>query len=178
MFLFATTFFLGCGDTTTDTGDIPLNCSEDSPSPYPVGTSSWEVITEEEVYNQCENDAGNGPHIHLDEVNTLDFVEEGDCLHTTASASFPADMEGLHDGTSFELTGGFIEEFGACELQVDATLTGTLSDADHFEYTFHLEVTDLNEFCAITVGEEEAHTYKALPCELSWTGPGTRLSSR
>ena len=169
-----TTLLLACGDTQEDTGPAPLACGSETPSPYPVGTSSWSAVTEEALYNHCENDAGNGPHIHLGETNTLDFIEDGDCLRTTANDTFPADMEGLHDGTEFELEGSFIDEWGTCELQVDATFAATLTDADSFTYTFHLKVTDLNDYCAVGVGETDAHTYKQLPCELSWTGTATR----
>ena len=139
-----------------------------------AGAAHRVAVTEEALYNHCENDAGNGPHIHLGETNTLDFIEDGDCLRTTANDTFPADMEGLHDGTEFELEGSFIDEWGTCELQVDATFAATLTDADSFTYTFHLKVTDLNDYCAVGVGETDAHTYKQLPCELSWTGTATR----
>ncbi len=166
---------LACPTTDTeDTGPVSLDCSGDAPSPYPVGTSSWTALTAEALYNHCENDAGNGPHIHVGNEDPLDFVEEGPCLHTTANDTFPAEMSGYHDGTDFELEGGFIEEWGTCELQVDATFAGTMTDADTFTYTFHLKVTDLNEYCAVGVGETDAHTYKQLPCELSWTGSATR----
>jgi hypothetical protein len=177
MLLFATLFsiiLLGCTDTTEDTGTTPLVCGSETPSPFPVGTSSWSALTETTLYNHCENDAGNGVHIHLGETNILDFVDDGDCLRTTANEAFPVDMEGLHDGTDFELEGRFFEDFGLCELQVDGTFAGTMTDADRFDYTFHLKVTDLNTDCAIAVGETEAHTYKQLPCELSWTGFATR----
>ncbi len=177
MFALWTLFTLGCTDDTTDSGDsgpVVLDCAAGSPTPYPVGTGSWSALTGDGLYNHCENDAGNGPHIHTGNTDALDFVEDGDCLYTTANETFPADMQGYHDGTDFEIEGSFVEEWGTCELQVDATFAGTMTDADTFTYTFHLKVTDLNEYCAVAVGETDAHTYKQLPCELSWTGTATR----
>ena len=175
MLLMATALSLGCTDTTTtaDSGDGPLSCAAEAPTPFPIATGTWDAVTAEALYNHCENDAGNGPHIHLGNIDPLEFVAEGDCLYTTANETFPAAMEGYHDGTDFQLEGSFINEWGTCDLQVDATFAGAVTAADSFSYTFHLKVTDLNEYCAVGVGETDAHTYKQLPCELSWTGTAT-----
>jgi hypothetical protein len=176
MFFFAAALGLACTDATEtdDSGFSTLSCAAETPAPYPVGTGVWSALTAEALYNHCETEFEKGPHIHLGRTDLLDFVEDGDCLHTVANENFPADMVGLHDGTDFELEGSFLEAFGICDLQIDATFAGTLTDADTFSYTFHLAVWDLNTHCAVAVGKGKDHTYKQLPCELSWTGTAVR----
>jgi len=161
-------------DDTGDTGTAPLDCTPGEVSPYPVTDGTWTALTETELYNECENAAGKGPHIHVGESNPLLFASDGDCLTLEANETIPVDLGGYQDGTGFEIKGKDEEEWGICLLEHTVTVTGEMVDATNFTYTFHHRIVPLTESeCAVGVGDTENHTYAALPCELSWTGPAS-----
>jgi len=155
----------------TDTGPVTTEDGECVPAggDWPISSGSYVGSVAQAEYNFCENDVGNGYHIHVGEQNPVGIDATDNCLR--------ADFGGLvleggvkTDGT-ITMT-GFLDDprTSYCTLRIHATLTGTVTDDDTFDYIMAAEVEPLDADCELLVGKGESHTFPSLPCEFSWSG--------
>lgn len=184
---------LACSDKGGgDTAAPACDAGADTPYTFPSGT--WEMNLDEVLANGCENAAGNGLHLNVDEVTVVDFAQgDGDCLtgdEVPETSDDPAmAWEGTVSGSdSFALT-GFVEVvMGTCVWGVEAEMDGTVVSDSELAYSIDAtlvvvreggyteeggEWQDIEGACDLIVGDEEHHTFPSLPCDASWAGTGT-----
>lgn len=152
---------------------------EDLDSPTALESGLWAFGAHEAVFNDCENSAGKGLHIHIGEDTMVDLVRDGTCLEGVSDPGSPQEMQflGETDGTAVTLEGSTVRlEIGTCHVGVTATLTGTMNASNTMEYRMDATADILEELspdaCSYIIGETENHTFPALPCEQAWTGVG------
>ena len=139
----------------------------------------WAFGIDQAEFNDCENSAGKGLHIHVGEDTLVDLVRDGTCLDGVSDPGSEQEMifEGETDGSAVSLQGSVVRlEIGTCVVGVSAALTGTMIDASTMEYRMDATADILEELspdaCSYIIGETENHTFPALPCEQAWTGVG------
>ena len=186
-------FLLACSDKGGDTATEP-SCDAGADTPYTFPSGTWEMSLDEVGGNECENAAGNGLHLDLGEITVVDFSQgEGDCLtgdEVAASADDPAmAWEGTTSGSDAFSLSGFVEVvMGTCVWGVEAEMEGTVVSDSELAYRIDAtlvvvreggyveeggEWQDIEGACDLIVGDEEHHTFPALPCEASWSGTGS-----
>jgi hypothetical protein len=162
---------LACQSATKDTGDTAVDttfqfeeCSPQS-GEYPLSSGAYFLSTDEALYNNCENEVGNGYHIHVGEDIQADLTADGDCVTMDADGLL---FEGTMTDTALEML-GYI-----CTMRITATLTGTISGTDAFDYVVEATAEPLinADACEMMIGDTEGATFPYLPCDYSWRGQG------
>lgn len=145
------------------------------PGPSALSSGSYVVTIDSTVFNDCENQAGNGLHIHVGENQLFEVEANGACLTTQDSAGMQ--MTGYEDGGAFLLDGFITLEIGTCTVGINATMTGTMTGDGTFDYqmdaTADVYAEVVEGACQYIIGETENHTFPALPCAQAWVGTGT-----
>lgn len=160
---------------TDDTSsEAPVDCSTlTEPSALESGT--YVVTIDSTVFNDCENQAGKGLHIHVGENQILEVEANGACLTTNDSAGM--EMTGYEAEGDFVLDGFLTLEIGTCTVGINATMHGTMTGDGTFDYRMDATADVYTEVvegaCQYIIGETEQHTFPALPCSQAWEGQGT-----
>lgn len=168
---------VACGDkddaVDTDTQPEVTQTCADPVDPWPMTAGRWRTTIDAELFNNCENSAGQGLHIHVGEDTFMEVQVDGACLDIQAE-EMP--MQGFTDGQQFVVEGYFTFDIGTCTIGVPATMTGTMVDITHFTYRMDAGAVVDSEFspdaCSLIVGDTENHTFPALPCDQAWEGEG------
>ncbi len=175
---------LACGDKEADDTAPPADTDaivgdcETEPGGFDLSTGSYAVLTEEALSLGCENAAGNGMHVHVDETIPMQITRTGMCLEVISEPGTPAEMtlEGLTDGDGIELTGSIDFEYGTCVLLIEAVFDGTMTADGAFDYRMDATLSVKEELspdaCSFIVGDTEKHTFPELPCSWAWAGSG------
>jgi len=158
-----------------DTGPDP--CTVD-PAGTLLTSGTYTLGIDEVASNGCENDVGNGLHIHVGETTEVAISRAGRCLDATSDpgSEMAMPMTGSTDGEGFDLAGDVPLEIGTCVLGIHAVLTGVLSSETAFDYRMDATLSVQEELspdaCSYLVGDGEEHTFPELPCSQAWTGTG------
>ncbi len=176
---------LACGDKEPDdtagpedTDAIVGDC-ETEPGGNALTSGSYTTLTEEALDLGCENEAGNGAHVHVGESIPFEITRTGYCIDAVSESGTPNEIvwTGMSDGESMELTASLEEELGTCVLQVEFTMDATMQSETSFEYRIDGTISVKEELspdaCSFIVGETEKHTFPELPCSWAWAGSGT-----
>lgn len=154
-------------------------CDPEPVSGFALPEGNYTLSIDEEVFNDCHNEAGNGLHIHVGEDQTVAFTQDQTCVEAVSEPG--GDMEmvwgGTTDGQTFELE-GFVElAIGTCSIGIDAVMTGQMTG--HGSFTYRIDATagvyqeHSPDACQMIIGDTEDHTFGELPCDQAWTGVGT-----
>lgn len=151
----------------------PVDCTT-LPDPSALTTGTYLVTIDSTVFNDCENQAGKGLHIHVGENQMFEVSAEGACLTTQDSAGMT--MTGYEQDGAFALD-GFIElEIGTCTVGITAHMSGEMTGEGTFDYrmdaTADVYAEVVEGACQYIIGETEDHTFPALPCSQAWVGTG------
>lgn len=168
---------LGCAtkvEETEDTGPDIFEFEECEPTAgdYGLASGAYVVSTDAALYNNCENEAGNGYHIHVGEENPFDLVADGNCV--TADGDGMA-LAGEIVNSQLEMLGYIDINHGTCTMRIEATFTATVTGENTFDYQIDATagpVNDTDEYCEMMIGESEGATFPTIPCEYGWTGKG------
>ncbi len=152
--------------------------TDDSVSPDCTGVEdgylangTWALNIAEALVNDCENDEGQGIHIHVGEDTLTEWTTDGSCIDMISDPGSEQEMpwSGTSDGTTVALTGSLEISFGTCVSQVTALLDGTLLDDKTMDYKIEATFIAYEELspdaCDLIVWP--------LPCDNAWQGRGT-----
>jgi hypothetical protein len=139
----------------------------------------WAFGAHDAVFNDCENSAGKGLHIHIGEDTFVDLVRDGTCLEGVSDPGSDQEMQfvGETDGSAVILEGSTVRiEVGTCVVGVTATLTGTMTASNAMDYRMDATLDIVEELspdaCSYIIGDTANHTFPELPCGQAWTGTG------
>ncbi len=179
--------FLACTSTKpSDSGDSappidsdPDRVCETLEVDTALESGLWAFGAAEAVFNDCENAAGKGLHIHIGEDTLVDLVRDGTCLEGVSDPGSDQEMEfvGETDGSAVSLQGSQVRiEVGTCVVGVTATLTGTMTASSTMDYRMDATLEIVEELspdaCSYIIGDTANHTFPELPCGQAWTGTG------
>ena len=135
---------------------------------------TWALNIAEALVNDCENDEGQGIHIHVGEDTLTEWTTDGGCVDMVSDPGSEQEMPwtGTSDGATVDLTGKLQIAFGTCVTEVTAELDGALLDANTMDYTiaatFDVFREDSPDACDFL-------QWGPLPCDNAWQGRGTYL---
>jgi hypothetical protein len=166
-----------CGEKTPD-GPDDTGPDDTVPDGFVLADGTYTLGIDEVVFNACENDVGNGLHIHVGETTPVEIAQDGASLTAVSDPGSEAEMPmtGTTDGAAFDLTGDVELPIGTCVLNIHAILTGTLTADSAFDYRMDATLSVKEELspdaCSYIVGDGEKHTFPELPCDQAWIGTG------
>jgi len=157
------------GSPTDDTGATGDGECVPSGGDWPVSTGSYTGSVDAAVYNNCENDVGNGYHIHVGSQNPVGMTADDNCLVADFGGM---DLAGEVDGEGNVTLSGYLDDAQTsyCTVRIHGTLVGQITDDDTFDYVMEAVAEPLDEDCDLLTGEGETHTFPYLPCDFSWSG--------
>lgn len=136
---------------------------------------TWAMNIAEALVNDCENEDGDGIHIHVGEDTMTDWTTDGACIDMISDPGSEQEMPWVgstSDGSTVQLTGVLEIGFGTCVTQVTGVLDGVLLDDSTMDYT--IEATfDVFEELSPDACDPQFIVWGPLPCDNAWTGRGT-----
>jgi len=157
-----------------DTGPDVFEFAECTPAAgdWLMSSGTYTVSTDEALYNGCENESGNGYHIHVGEENPFVVTADENCITADADGML---LAGEIVDNQLAMMGYIDIEHGTCTMRIEATFTGTITEENRFEYQIDATaapVNDTDEYCSMMIGESEGATFPSIPCTYGWIGEG------
>jgi len=168
---------VGCATKTEeaeDTGPDVFEFEECTPTSgdWPMASGTYTVSTDAALYNGCENEVGNGYHIHVGEENPFAITADENCINADGEGML---LAGEIVDNRLEMIGYIDIEHGICTMRIDATFSATITGENSFDYQIDAvaaPVNDTDEYCEMMIGESEGATFPEIPCSYGWTGRG------